>query len=93
MLIPRFSVRHIFWVVNAAAAFSVVLVFAALGHKAAQAIAGVVWLTVLLFVVFALIVAIANLVLTLRGSQSQADVSPFAQDSLPPRYVAPENEK
>jgi hypothetical protein len=92
MLVPQFTIRRMFWLITALAVLFAVMALAFRGFFLARSLVGVISMLAVCFCVFALIYAAAAAFVGIAPKKTPTVDSPFARHSLPPRYVAPENE-
>lgn len=92
MLVPQFTIRRMFLLVTALGVLFGIMALAFRGFFLARSIVGVIGMLAVCFIVFAVIYVAATVLARLLPQKGPAVDSPFARHSMPPRYVAPENE-
>lgn len=92
MLIPQFTIRRLFWLVTALGVLFGIMALAFRGFFLARSLVGVIGMLAVCFAVFATIYLAAVVWGRMLPRKAPVVDSPFARHSMPPRYVAPENE-
>ncbi len=92
MLAPQFSIRQILAVTTALGVFSLIASLAVRGHAWAVGVVVAGLTLILAFLLYGLCFFAAWCVSSFRGrfSRPVSPESPFAQDTLPPQIIPPE---